>query len=260
MTYSGRRKTAAKSAGNDYSVYRFSTREYALYLMIYLFLDGLVSLLFYRSFAAFAILLPGAWLYLKVRRAECRKKRLLVMQSEFLSGMQFVSTALQAGYAVENAFREAEAELGRIYAPSSFIRTEMRYLNSQVRLNVPLEGLLLDLGERTQAEDIMNFAEVFSVARRSGGDLISIVRNTVSQIRQKSETRGEIETMLAGKRMEQRLMSLIPLFILGYVGVTSPGFFDSMYHTITGTVIMTALLLVYAAAYYWGEQIMSIQV
>lgn len=260
MTGSGKKKTAAKSAGKDYSVYRFSAREYAVYLMLYLFLDGLISLLFYRSFAAFVILLPGAWLYLKAKREECRKKQLLLMQSEFLSGMQFVSTALQAGYAMENAFREAEAELGKIYGPSAFIRTEMRYLNSQVRLNVPLEGLLLDLGERTQAEDIMNFAEIFSVARRSGGDLISIVRNTVSQIRQKSETRSEIETMLSGKRMEQRLMSLIPLFILGYVGVTSPGFFDGMYHTAAGAVVMTILLLVYAAAYVWGERIMNIQV
>ena len=260
MTDPKKKRTAAKSAVNDYSVYRFSAREYAVYLLMYLFLDGLISLLFYHSFAAFVILLPGAWLFLKVKREECRKKRLLVMQSEFLSGMQFVSTALQAGYAMENAFREAEAELGRIYGPSAFIRMEMRYLNSQVRLTVPLEGLLLDLGDRTQAEDIMNFAEVFSVARRSGGDMISIVRNTVSQIRQKSETRSEIETMLSGKRMEQRLMSLIPLFILGYVGVTSPGFFDGMYHTAAGVIIMTILLLVYAAAYIWGEKIMSIQV
>ena len=66
--------------------------------------------------------------------------------------------------------------------------------------------------------------------------------------------------LLSGKRMEQRLMSLIPLCILGYVGITSPGFFDGMYHTVTGVVIMTLLLLVYAAAYVWGERIMNIQV
>ena len=30
--------------------------------------------------------------------------------------------------------------------------------------------------------------------------------------------------------------------------------------TVFRSLVMTALLLVYAAAYYWGEQIMSIQV
>ena len=182
------------------------------------------------------------------------------MQKEFLTGMQLVSTSLQAGYAVENAFKEALQELGKIYEPDAFIIREFQYIVAQVSLNRTVEALLLDLGQRSHVEDIRNFAEVFYTAKRTGGDLMAIIQNTVSSIWQKQETRAEIETSLSGKRMEQSMMSVIPLFILGYTQLSSPGFLDVLYHNLTGVAIMSLCFGIYLTAYCWGRKIMDIRV
>ena len=42
---------------------------------------------------------------------------------------------------------------------------EFRYIESQQHVSVPLEELFLDLGERSQVEDIENFASVFYTAK-----------------------------------------------------------------------------------------------
>jgi len=57
-----------------------------------------------------------------------------------------------------------------------------------------------------------------------------------------------------------RMMSMIPLFILAYVSVTSPGFLDVMYHNAAGILIMTLCLLLYLTAFLWGRKIMRIRV
>ena len=118
----------------------------------------------------------------------------------------------------------------------------------------------MDLGKRSHAEDIRNFAEVFCTAKRTGGDLITVIRNTVSCIQQKQETRMEIETNLAGKIMEQNMMSMIPVGILGYVNMTSPDFLEVMYCEPMGQSVMGFCLAVYLTAYLWGKKIMEIPV
>ena len=220
----------------------------------------LICLLFYRSIRPFPLLLAFYPLFQRQQREEFRKRRENRMREEFLDGMSFLQTSLQAGYAMENAFSQALNELRKIYDDDAFIMVEFHYIAVQIRMNVPVEELLLSLGRRSHTEDVRNFAEVYVTARRAGGDLIAIIRNTISGMRQKEETRREIETVLAGKKMEQQIMSCIPLAILAYVSVTSPEALSGMYQTGIGTLVMTACLAVYAAAFLLGRRIMDIAV
>lgn len=244
----------------DYREYRLSRRELLLCMAVYAVLDGVISYLFFQSWIAFLLLLPGAALFLKEQKKRLLKKRKMQMQSQFLMGMQLVCSSLQAGYAVENAFREALPELEKVYEQDAFIVREFRFFVKQIGLNRTAEALLTDLGIRSGIEDIRNFAEIFSTAKRTGGDLIAITRNTVSSIQQKQETQQEIETSLSGKVMERNMMSAIPLFMIGYVGITSPGFLDAMYHNVLGTAVMGGCLLVYGIAFWWGRKVTEIQV
>ena len=244
----------------DYTTYRFSKKEIAQYVAIYLMLDAAISYLFFYSLIAFFVLLPGLWPFLKEQKASLKRKRESEMRRQFLDGIQMTSGSLQAGYSVENAFREAAGELTRIYKEDDFILREFRILAAQMDMSRNIEDLLMDLGRRSGVEDIISFAEVFLTAKRSGGDLLLIIRNTAACIRQKHETMQEIETCLSGKVMEQNIMSLVPVLILAYVKISSPEFLDGMYGNLTGTAVMTVCFAVYVIAYLWGKRIVQIEV
>ena len=255
-----KKKKNSRNNPPDYGTGSLTGKETAEYTAVYLFLEMTVSFLFFDHWIPAIVFLAGLPLFLANRKKNLAQKRKREMRVQFLTGMQLMANAMQAGYAVENAFREAADQLRKVYAPEDFIIREFCWMLARISVNVPVEQLLLDLGERSHVEDIRNFSEVFETARKTGGDLIAIIKNTNSLIAQKEETSADIETTLAGKRMEQNLMSVIPLLILAYVRLSSPGFLDPMYHTLAGRGIMCGCLACYGAAYVWGRKIMEILV
>lgn len=244
----------------NYQTYRFSKKELARNLAGFLFLDAAIAFLFYRSIWAFLIGLPAVIWFLKYRKEFYKKRRQQALASQFLSGMQAVAASLVAGYSIETAFEAALYELRNMYAPDALIMREFRYIINQLHMNRSLETLLSGLVYRSGVEDIQNFADIFAAAKRTGGNLVAIIRNTIQCISQKEETRMEIQTCLAAKKLEQNIMSLVPALILAYIQLVSPGFLDGMYHNVAGIAIMSLCLALYALAWYWGRKIVSIEV
>ena len=68
------------------------------------------------------------------------------------------------------------------------------------------------------------------------------------------------DTATASRRLEQRVMSAVPILIVCYMELTSPGYFDVLYSNVLGRVIMTGCLLVYLVSLAAAERILDIQV
>lgn len=216
--------------------------------------------LFYRSVILSSIL---ASVYGVANIKLCEKKNIeewrWQMNLEFREVMSGLSSSLNAGYSVENAFMEAKSNLVLLYGEKSVMAKELDVINSKLMLNQPLEKVLMEFARYCKVEDINNFAEVFQTAKRTGGNLIEVSKSTADKISSKIETSREIRTMIAGKQMEGKIMTLIPLAIIVYFWISSPEFLDCLY-TLSGRPIMTALLVIYVVAYKWSERIGDITV
>ena len=69
-----------------------------------------------------------------------------------------------------------------------------------------------------------------------------------------------IEATLAAKKSEQMIMSLMPVGIILYLQMTSPGFLSVLYGNPFGIAAMSICLVIYAAAYWLGRRIVDIEV
>lgn len=214
--------------------------------------------LFYRSLLACIPLSPLGilvWQERKKRKVQDRKKQLSL---QFKDCIQAVSANLKAGYSVENAFRESLSDIRLLHGDTCCMAKELSCIMQGLANHVNLEELLLSLGKRSSVTDIREFAEVFAIAKRNGGNMTDILMKTSLVIGRKMEVDREIHVLLSAKRMEQQIMNLIPFAIILYISLTSPGFFDVLYHNIFGVIIMTSCLLVYFAAYRISSGIMNI--
>lgn len=219
-----------------------------------------VTCLFYRNLAISGMISVFYGLYYIFReKREYQKKQYYEITLEFKEGLLGIAAALGAGYSMENAIGEARKDLVLLYGENSLLVSEFAKMDRQFDLNQPVEKVLMDFADRWQTEDIMHFVKVFQTAKRTGGDLISITRLAAEKISEKIEVVREIHTMIAGKKLESRIMNLIPLGMILYFWICSPGFLDCLYEP-SGRLFMTVLLILYVFAYWWSERVSDIKV
>ena len=182
------------------------------------------------------------------------------MNFQFKDALNSMSVAVQAGYSVENAVSACVRDLRQLYDGNADILREFQYIDHQQHVSVPVEELFLDLGQRSNVEDIENFAEVFYVAKRTGGDMNQVIQKVARMFGDKIDVKKEIEATLAAKKSEQLIMSLMPAGIILYLRLTSPGFLDVLYGNPFGICAMTVCLGIYTGAYWMGRRIVDIEV
>ncbi len=152
---------------------------------------------------------------------------------------------------------ECAGDMEQLYGADSLICMELKTIRRGLHINIPLEEMLADFGERSRCEDILQFAEVFGIAKRSGGNLAEIIRSSAELIGRKAEVRQEMDTLLAGKRMELGIMRVMPFAITVYIALSTPSFFDPLYEGAVGRLVMTGCLAAYVAAYLLGDVLME---
>lgn len=244
----------------DYNSYKFTVLEWLKYSLFAIALTALGSYIFYKSIIIFFILFPFCFLYPNLKRKYliAEKKRKLVL--EFKEAIMILSSLLNAGYSLENSVKEALVELRLLYSKDNLIIREFEYINQLIYMNISVEKAFDDLAYRSHSEDIKSFAKVLRIAKRSGGKLESIISHTVNVIGDKVRVKEEIVTMTAAKRFEQSVMNIFPLFIILYIDISSPGFFNIMYTTIIGRLCMSMGLIVYLFAMYISKSLLNIEV
>ena len=239
----------------DYHQYEFDKREV---VTVVLEASGIVlffAWFFYRNLLWAIPLAPLGLFWVRYQKRKKGQRQREELTEQFKECILSVSASLQAGYAVENAFLESREDMRNLYGERSLIYEELEGIRRGLVINVPLEELLLDFGKRSGCEEILQFAQMFSIAKRGGGSLSEMIRTSSNLISQRIEARGEVQTMLAGRRMEQNVMRVMPFGIVFYVGITYPGYFDPLYHELSGIGIMTLCLGLYLLSLFLGEKI-----
>ena len=219
-----------------------------------------LAFFFYRSVLAAVLMLPLVIPLTKRNLRIQKQKRQRALTISFREVMNSVSASLKAGYSAENAFRAAYADMVMLFGKNSPIAEELYRIGTGLDSNVPLEKLLRSFADRAGSEEITEFAEVFAIAKRSGGNMAAIMDRTGALIRSRLDTEEEIGVMISAKKMEQKIMDIVPFLILVYISAASGGFFDVLYHNPAGILIMAGCMGTYLAAFVMSEKIADIRV
>ncbi len=243
----------------DYRIYHLCHREKLVCLWKAAGLSVVVAYLFYQHWLGL-FLLPVFYVFLCKRAIrEGQAARQNELASQFLDALRTVSASLLAGVSMENAWREASKEVGNLYGNDAILLHELDEINHSVAVNMPIEKLLDEFADRSGNADIMSFAEVFAFAKRSGGNFASIIEETSEHMRARHDTEREIQVLVASRKLEQRVMNVVPIFILAYLKLTSGEFLVPLYGNLFGVFFMTACLGMYGITIFLADKILDIQ-
>ena len=229
-------------------------------MIVSILLVPAIAYLFYDSWLG---LVPGAvaggLYYLewkKEKKKSDRRKTLL----EFKSLMSAVDAAIEGGYSLENAFILAERDIGELYGRKCRLLARLRIMNRRISLHEPVDKVLSELAEEDGIEEIRAFADVIGIIRKTGGNTIRIVRESVRTISERIDVENDIAAIIAGKRLEQKIMVLMPFVIIFYTRLTMGRFMSTLYEGAAGRIFMTVMLGIVLSADRVGKRITDIEV
>lgn len=244
---------------SDYRDYRFHFREMGYCLLEGTALNAGISFLFYNSVVA---MIPGTfliYLYYREKKKRLRNRRMRRMRCELREFLNALIAALQTGRSIENAFSQALKDTEGYVGNGSDFSEEMRKICAGVLVGQPLEKLLLDFAMRSHMEELEYFAEVFQIGKRSGGNLIGILKNTIRMLQERMDAEEEIYTVISQARLEFYIMCVVPLAIIGYLRITAGGLLEVLYGNLTGILVMTVCLVLYGGCYLYGKKLLEME-
>lgn len=255
--------TSLKTQGNlikDYDEYFLNIKDLVREASKAVIILLLIALTFYRSKIIFVIFLPLCFIYpffTKRKLVDERKRKLLI---EFKDFLRVIKTNLEASYSIENSFINSVKELKMVHGEDSMIVKELLFMIKRIRLSNPIENVFKEFADKTKIETIMDFSEVFIIAKKNGGNIAKIISNTINIINDKIEIELDIELKTAEKQFEQNIMNLLPFFIILYMNFTSSSFLLPLYTTFVGRAVMTLALVVYYISFMISKKILDIEV
>lgn len=261
----------------NYRVYYMSVKEKVLYFALAFVVGAVLGYLFYGGIGkdeygnatttthvlnvtiSVVVGLIAGKLFLPMRTQQILEKRRKELNAQFRDMLDGFTTAIGAGNNIMNSFQSVYLDLKVQYAEDAYILRELEVILSGIQSNFDIEDLLEDFGKRSGNEDIISFASVFRICYRKGGNIQQVVRSTHEILSQKMTIKEDIETIVSGSKMDQMILLIMPIALVGIIKVMSPEM-AANFVTPTGIVTTTIAIGLFVASYVVGKVIMNIKI
>lgn len=245
----------------DYDVYIMPVKEKVFYTMLAALVIFAIAFVFYHNVVISAFACVFACFYPKIKMGEIIKQQKNNLKLQFKDMLYALSSSLSAGRSVESALRDILKDLFILYPDRdvSIIR-EVESMVRKVEMNETVESALADFARRSHLEDVENFVDVFYTCKRTGGNIVEVIRNASNIINDKIEIKMEMETMLAERKFEQKVLNVLPILMVVLLSFSAGDYIAPVFNTFAGRFAMTVSIVLLTLAYFISKKIMDIKV
>lgn len=219
-----------------------------------------VGQIFYGSIGFSAICGLLVFLLIEQYKKHLNTKRTRVLRNQFSDLLYSLSASVATGRQLASALQEAYVNLGYVYKPTTPMMIELKYMTKCIAENRDSEeSILTEFAQRSGVDDILNFVNVYLSCRETGGDLNQVIANASEILMQKMFIEREIRVMTSQKQFEGKIISAMPVLIIMFLNIASPGYLENLYSTLSGRLVMTIALAGILTAYKLTEKITNIE-
>lgn len=224
-------------------------------------LGGVLIVLFYNSFIGCFVLLPCLPVYYKREKRLQKQAENQRLKKEFQQVIRLMTKGLEVGYSLEKCVETTAMEYEQmVEEKNSIMLSYLHIFTKKIQINIPIQQIFEEFAVDSGLDEAESFAQIIDTARKTGGNLPAILRRTTEIMVEKDQVQEEIITMMSAKRMEQKVMTAMPVGILAYMRLTSSGYMDPLYGNPIGFLIATIGVILTGVSMIWAEKIIEIEI
>jgi tight adherence protein B len=193
-----------------------------------------------------ALLICRAVLRIRINR------RRMKFDAQLADTLQLMVGSLRAGYGLLAAI-DGVAKDGEAPTTEEFGRLLM-----ETRLGRDVADALRSMAARVGSEDFDWVVQAIEINRDVGGNLTELLDSVSHTIRERSRIRRQISTLSAEGRMSATVLTLLPILMFGYMGLTNPDDFTVLTSTTSGNVMLGIGIVLLTLGALWLRKLVRV--
>jgi tight adherence protein B len=198
----------------------------------------------------FVILTPlGAMLFLRILAGRRRAR----FESQLGDTLQMMAGGLRAGHSL---LRSVDAVAHEAESPTS---EEFARLVNETRLGRDLKESMLDASRRLKSEDFAWTGQAIEIHREVGGDLAEVLDHVGETIRERSEIKGQVQSLSAEGKLSAYILIALPVGMFIYLSFASPEYMSALYTSLPGWLMLGVSGVLLTVGSWWLSRVVKIK-
>ncbi|WP_426753050.1 type II secretion system F family protein [Myxococcus sp. Y35] len=166
-----------------------------------------------------------------------RKRRIKKFNIQLVDALQAMANAFKAGLtfpqAIEHVAREALPPLSQ----------EFGLFVKEVKLGVPLEEALVNMGRRVGSDDLELVVVSTNIARQLGGNMAEMFETISTVIRERFRLEGKIDALTSQGKLQGWIVAAMPAVLGMVLNYMRPDLMEPMMDHIFGWVLVIIIAI-----------------
>ncbi len=162
-----------------------------------------------------------------------RARRTKKFQKQLSPAIEVMIRSLGAGHPLPSAINLVANEM-----PDP-IGSEFGILSDELTYGIELDDALLNLVQRVGLDETKLLAVSISVQRGTGGNLIEILQNLATMVRDRIMMKAKIKAISAEGRITAAIMAVFPFLLFSMIRAMVPTYFDPLWNSGYGGIVVT---------------------
>jgi tight adherence protein B len=159
------------------------------------------------------------------------KRRVNAFVALFPDAIDLIVRALRSGLPV------SEAIVGAGHEIADPVGSELRLVESGMRMGRDLDTLLWDVAKRIDAPEFRFFVIALSVQRETGGNLGETLANLGDILRRRRQMQAKARAMASETRATTMILGGLPILVILVLSFTSPAYLTPLFKDVRGFIL-----------------------
>ncbi|MCY1042934.1 type II secretion system F family protein [Corallococcus sp. bb12-1] len=227
----------AKSMNDLSDMFLFIDARQMLILNIAMMcLLGILSYIIFNPILALIATIFGFFLPMLMVK-HYRKRRIKKFNVQLVDALQAMANAFKAGLtfpqAIEHVAREAMPPLSQ----------EFGLFVKEVKLGVPLEEALVNMGRRVGSDDLELVVVSTNIARQLGGNMAEMFETISTVIRERFRLEGKIDALTSQGKLQGWIVAAMPAVLGMVLNYMRPDLMEPMLDHLFGYILVTIIAI-----------------
>lgn len=241
---------------------RMSKNKYYIYILPICISIFILSYISFKSITMALIMSLFGLVFPKIMINKAKKKKKEIISYQFRDALNSIMTSLKAGLSINSAITKCAEDLEKLHGSlkEKPMLEEFRKIRSDMGMGFSVDDALKNFRNRIEMEEVDDFVNTIIIVRQKGGNPVEIMDNVTVMINEKISIKRDIDILTAGKKMESRILTMMPIILIFALSIFSPEYMEPLYSTTLGKILIIFGLVLLIINYFIGKKIIDINV